>query len=135
MNKKKIAVYGTRYKGYGKSSYNFFNYNRQYFGPIFFNFILSLYFFLLYGIFISDLLTGYKVYEKSFFHKMYIKSQGFEADHEITINLIKKKYKIIEVPIKYFPRTFGEGKKINFTDAIKAIFIITKMKFSSLKLK
>ena len=135
MNKQKIAVYGTRYKGYSKSSYNFFNYNRQYFGPIFFNFILSLYFFLLYGIFISDLLTGYKVYEKSFFHKMYIKSSGFEADHEITINLIKKKYKIIEVPIKYFPRTFAEGKKINFTDAIKAIFIITKMRFSSQKLK
>jgi glycosyltransferase involved in cell wall biosynthesis len=135
MNKKKIAVYGTRYKGYGKFSYNFSNYKRQNFGPFIFNFILSLYFFLLFRIFISDLLTGYKVYEKSFFRKMYINSSGFEADHELTINLIKKKYKIIEVPIKYFPRTISEGKKINFTDAIKAIFIITKMKFFDQKLK
>ena len=50
-----------------------------------------------------------------------INSMGFEADHEITAKLIKQKYKIVEIPVSYKPRTKEEGKKINFFDAIKAI--------------
>ena len=74
-------------------------------------------------------MTGYKVYEKDFFNKTNIKTDGFETDHEITINLIKKGYDIIEVPVKYNSRTKKEGKKINIFDALKALALITKMRF------
>ena len=92
-------------------------------------YFLSFFFFILHGKFISDLLTGYKVYEKFFFEKNIIYSAGFEADHEISAKLIKQKYTIKEVPITYKPRTAEEGKKINFFDAIKAIVTITKFRF------
>ena len=70
--------------------------------------------FLFYGKFISDPLTGYKLYPRDFFSKNRISSNGFEADHEISAKLIKQKYKIIEVPINYKPRTADEGKKLIF---------------------
>ncbi len=129
VKKNKIAVYGSRYFNKSLFSFNFFEKEKQSFLAFIFNFFLSSYFFLLFGKYYTDLLTGYKVYEKSFFKKVNIKTKGFETDHEITINLIKKRYKILEVPIKYMPRTKKEGKKINFFDALKAIFVITKMKF------
>ena len=82
----------------------------------------------MHGKFISDLLTGYKVYEKFFFEKNIIYSTGFEADHEITIKLLRNKIKIIELPIKYYPRTRQEGKKISFKDAIKAMLVIIRFR-------
>jgi len=68
------------------------------------------------------------VYEKLFFEQNIIYSAGFEADHEITIKLLKNKFNIIELPIKYCPRTRQEGKKISFIDAIKAILVIVKFR-------
>ena len=88
-----------------------------------------LLFMILYIRFISDPLTGYKLYSKEFFINNEISSNGFEADHEITAKLIKQKYKILEVPISYIPRTKKEGKKINFIDAIKALITITRYRF------
>ena len=67
-------------------------------------------FWLLYGQKISDLLTGYKLYERDFFKKNKIKTNGFETDHEISAKLVKEKYKIIEVPVKYNPRSIADGK-------------------------
>ena len=87
-------------------------------------------FIILYGKIITDPLTGYKLYEKNFFSKNIINSNGFEADHEITITLLKNKFNIIELPIKYYPRTRQEGKKISFKDAIKAILVIVKFRIS-----
>ena len=80
--------------------------------------IFLILFFILYQRIITDPLTGYKLYEKKFFKNNLIKSKGFEADHEITAKLIKKNYKIIEIPINYKPRTKAEGKKINFFDGL-----------------
>ena len=122
-------MFGSRYKVKSIFSYNFFSKNRQSFFAFVFNYLLSAYFFLLYRVYISDLLTGYKLYEKNFFKKLKVKTNGFETDHELTINLLKKKYKILEVPISYNPRTKQEGKKINFFDALKAISVLTKMRF------
>jgi len=122
-NLKKISIYGSRYlplhfgfipkyyKGQNLSSYIA-------------NIVFIFLFFLLYQRLITDPLTGYKLYEKSFFKNISIKSKGFEADHEITAKLIKNNYKIIEIPINYKPRTKAEGKKINFFDGLKAIYTI-----------
>ena len=129
IKKKKIAVYGSRYFNKSLFSYNFFSKEKQSYLAYVFNFFLSGFFYIVFGKYYSDLLTGYKVYEKGFFKKLKIKTKGFETDHEITINLLKNDYKILEVPIKYTPRSKKEGKKINFFDAIKAIFLIIKMKF------
>ena len=93
------------------------------------NILFVLLFLILYRVFITDPLTGYKLYAKEFFKKNVISSKGFEADHEITAKLIKQKYQIVEVPVKYNPRTKMEGKKINFFDALKAIKTIILFRF------
>lgn len=127
-NSEKISVYGSRYL---PLTFGFLPkyYKGQNLSSYFANILFIALFFLLYGKLITDPLTGYKLYEKKFFKKNLIKSNGFEADHEITAKLIKQNYKIIEVPINYKPRTVAEGKKINFIDALKAIFTIIKYRF------
>ena len=49
---------------------------------------------------------------------------GFEP--EVTAKLAKKKCRIVEVPISYYPRTKEEGKKIGFKDGVRAIYCIIK---------
>tara|TARA_B100000029_G_scaffold484222_1_gene536193 strand:- start:441 stop:1151 length:711 start_codon:yes stop_codon:yes gene_type:complete len=127
-NFEKISVYGSRYKPL------YFNiiprlYKNQNFSSYLANILFMFLFMFLYRIFISDPLTGYKLYPRDFFMNNVIYSKGFEADHEITAKLIKQKYKIIEVSVSYKPRTKEEGKKINFIDALKAIVTIIKYRF------
>ena len=65
------------------------------------------------------------------FKNIKIYSKGFEADHEITVNLLKQNYNIKEVGINYYPRSKKEGKKINSLDALKALLTIIKFKFTN----
>jgi glycosyltransferase involved in cell wall biosynthesis len=129
-SKKSIAVYGSRYLKDNKTLIKKPFVGQNIFAFLF-NYFLSFFFIILYGRLISDLLTGYKVYEKAFFEKNTIYSKGFETDHEITVKLLRNKTKIIEIPIKYYPRSKKEGKKISFKDAIKALLIILKYRISN----
>ena len=124
----KISVYGSRYKPLYLNFIPRF-YKTQNFSSYLANILFMFFFIFLYGRFISDSLTGYKLYLRDFFMNNVIYSKGFEADHEITAKLIKQKYRIIEVPVSYKPRTKEEGKKINFFDAFKAMATIIKYRF------
>ena len=95
------------------------------------NLVLTVLVLIFYQRFITDTLTGYKIYPKSFFLNNKIETKGFETDHEITAKLIRKQYKIIEIPIRYTPRTKEEGKKINIWDGFKAIHTIIRYRFTN----
>lgn len=125
--KRNSAVYGSRYLNYNIIKRLLLK--NQSIQTFIFNYILSFNFYLRYKIYITDLLTGYKMYPRVFFKKNKIKSKGFEADHEITLKLLKNKFKIREVPINYYPRSKKEGKKINFKDALKALILINRNKY------
>ena len=45
-------------------------------------------------------------------------TSGFELDHEITAKVLARGLRIVEVPVKYFPRSREEGKKIGARDWI-----------------
>ena len=133
-SQKRISVYGSRPMNiYNKNNLFKDKHNKQGYGPYFMNKLLCFFFKFLFNVNLTDPLTGYKVYEKSFFKDKKILSHGFEADHEITIKLLKSFYKIIEVPINYNPRTVSEGKKIKFIDALIAIYILIKFKLTKKK--
>lgn len=72
-----------------------------------------------YKLFRSDILKGFKLQEKRF---------GFEP--EVTAKMAKKakkeNYRIYEVGISYYGRTYAEGKKINWKDGFRAIYCIFK---------
>jgi glycosyltransferase involved in cell wall biosynthesis len=84
---------------------------------------------LISGQGITDAYTCYKLFGKGILESLSLKSDGFEIEAEITMKILKKGYKIKEIPIDYFPRTFKEGKKINVKDGIVGLYSIFKFWF------
>ena len=79
---------------------------------------------LLYKSSYTDTATNHKLIKTSVMKNLNLISKGFDLDFEIASKLAKYNYKIDEIPIKYYPRTYKEGKKINFLDALKSFFAI-----------
>ena len=117
----KVSVYGSRYKITRFPYVRVKPYPNQKTIYLYFNHLLSILFFLRRGTYITDLLTGYKLYSKDLYTQINPKSEGFETDHEISRNLVKMKIEIIEVPVGYKPRSREEGKKIDIIDGLNAI--------------
>ena len=100
-------------------------------GPWIMNIVLSVVTLSLYRIWVTDMLTGYKIYPHGFLSSIQVKTTGFETDHELSSKLLKKNYNLFEVPVSYLPRTKEEGKKIKPSDGIKAIWCLIKFRFSN----
>jgi glycosyltransferase involved in cell wall biosynthesis len=92
------------------------------------NWVLTLLVLVLFGKWITDTLTGLKLYPGDFLRAQRLTSVGFEGDHEITGKLIKAHIPIVETPIGYDPRGREEGKKIGPLDGVKAVktFIVQR---------
>lgn len=102
---------------------------KQGLGPWGMNLILACLAFALCGSWISDNLTGYKLYPLAELRRLRIRTRGFETDHELTIKLLRLGVKIVEVPIRYTPRSKAEGKKIRASDAPKAIWTMIRFRW------
>lgn len=96
--------------------------------PWLFNKFLTFFYKLNLNTLITDSLSGYKIYPKSFLNNLVIETKGFETDHELLCKAINKGYKIIETEIDYIPRSKAEGKKIKAIDALIAVNTILKFK-------
>jgi hypothetical protein len=70
--------------------------------------------------------TCYKLIETRLFKNLNLVSNHFEIEPEITCKILKKRERIIEIPITYSGRT--HGKKIGVLDGIQAIWNIVKWK-------
>jgi SAM-dependent methyltransferase len=70
---------------------------------------------------LSDLETGYKAIKTPLLKSIPIRSNDFRFEVEITFKLAKRRARVFEVPIRYLPRTYEEGKKIRTKDGILAI--------------
>jgi len=83
----------------------------------------------LYNTTITDMETGYKVFKKEVVDNLSLKSKDFTVEAEITAKIFKKKYKVYEVPISYYGRSYSEGKKIRWYHGLSAIWALVKYKF------
>jgi glycosyltransferase involved in cell wall biosynthesis len=81
---------------------------------------------LLYGSHITDEPTGYKALRADLLHSLDLQSDGFEFCPEVTGKVLRRGIEIHEVPISYQPRSFDEGKKINWRDGLRAIWTLLK---------
>jgi hypothetical protein len=70
--------------------------------------------------------TAYKVFTSDVAKKLKLRANKFEIEPEITAQICRLGYKIIEVPISYNPRTVSEGKKINWKDGVKAVWTLIR---------
>lgn len=85
---------------------------------------------VLFGARITDEATCYKVFRADVLKSLPLRCTGFEFCPEITARLLKRGYRIVEVPITYRARSVEEGKKINWRDGVRAIWTLLKYRFT-----
>ncbi len=73
---------------------------------------------------LTDMGTGYKAFRTALLAETPLRSNGFGFEPEITIKLARRGARIYEVPVSYHGRTYEEGKKIRFRDAVKIVLSI-----------
>lgn len=78
---------------------------------------------------LSDVETCYKAIKTSLLRSIPIRSNDFRFEIEITMKLVKRRARIFEVPIRYLPRTYEEGKKIGPKDGLRALQAMVKWSF------
>lgn len=117
---KKTVVYGSRFMGEYKDMSSL-----HYFGNQLLTYITNL----LYGVKLTDMETCYKLFPRELIQSLKLRASRFEFEPEVTAKILKKGYKIVEVPISYAGRSHSEGKKITWKDGFSAIFSLVKYRF------
>ena len=98
----------------------------HYFGNRFLSLVTSL----LYGQWLTDMETCYKLFPKKAISSIRLNARGFEFEPEVTAKLLKQGYKIKEVSITANPRGYDEGKKLNTVkDGTIALWTLIKYRF------
>lgn len=121
------VVYGTRLKNYPLKLFG--SHKTPLFMHYFGNKFLTLVTNFLYGEELTDMETCYKVFTKEVIDGVRINSNRFEFEPEITAKILKRGYKIHEVPIKVKPRGYEDGKKITWRDGFSAVYTLLKYRF------
>jgi len=93
------------------------------------NKLLTLMTNLLYDTILTDMETGYKVFKREVVEDMPLHAKRFEFEPEFTAKILKRKFRIYEVPISFNPRDYEEGKKIGLPDAFEAVWALLKYRF------
>jgi len=76
---------------------------------------------------LTDMETGYKLFRTNIIQNIVLKEERFGFEPEVTAKIAKvKNIRIYEVGISYYGRTYAEGKKIGWKDAVRTLFCIVK---------
>jgi glycosyltransferase involved in cell wall biosynthesis len=71
----------------------------------------------------------YKAFRRTVLRDLVVNSNGFEYDNELVCKLLKRGCSIAEVPIRYDPRSYESGKKINWKHGVRMLWTIVKYRF------
>jgi glycosyltransferase involved in cell wall biosynthesis len=120
---RKVAdvVYGSRFYGRPHRSLYFHHYlgNR----------LISFMFNVLYDQMLSDVEVCYKMFTKEVLNNLKLTADDFGFEIEITAQIARsRRWRIYEVGISYYGRTYSEGKKINWLDGLKALAYLFKFR-------
>lgn len=75
---------------------------------------------------LTDMETCYKMFRRDVIQSIQIEENRFGFEPEITAKLARGGFRIFEVGISYYGRTYAEGKKIGWRDGVRAIYAIMK---------
>ena len=84
---------------------------------------------VLYNTTLSDIYTCYKVFKREQLIGLEVKSDGFDFDAEMLAILLKRRLVVYEVPISYYGRSYGEGKKIKWYHTASVVWNLVKYRF------
>jgi glycosyltransferase involved in cell wall biosynthesis len=115
------VVFGNRFHGGPHRVLYFWHYAA--------NRLLTLLTNLLTGLNLSDMEVGYKVFRAEVLRRINLTSDRFGFEPEITIKVAKLGCRVYEVPIRYYGRTYAEGKKITWRDGLAAVGHIIRYRF------
>jgi glycosyltransferase involved in cell wall biosynthesis len=115
------VVYGSRFRG-GPTKAMFFWHMLG-------NRFLTLVTNILYDTILSDMETCYKAFTREVAGQLDLKAPGWGFDPEITAQILRRGYRIYEVPISYTGREFEEGKKISWRDGLTVLWTLIKYRF------
>ena len=90
---------------------------------------LNFIFNTLYNTTLTDVEPCYKIFKRDVLKNIEVASNRFEYDIELMCKAVKKGHKMVQLPIRFNPRSFKEGKKITWIDGIKAAYYILKYIF------
>jgi glycosyltransferase involved in cell wall biosynthesis len=85
---------------------------------------------ILYGSRITDMETCYKVMTADVARSLNLEANRFDIEPEITAKLLRAGHAIVELPIRFEPRSRAQGKKIGWRDGVRAIQVLLKYRFS-----
>ena len=94
------------------------------------NKLLTLMTNVLFNSILTDMETGYKLFRREIITGLPLQAKRFDFEPEVTAKLLKRKVRIYEVPIRFNPREYSEGKKIGLADAFEAVFTLVKYRFT-----
>ena len=103
------VVYGSRYLNRGRHA-------KQSLAAYLGGRSLSLIGWVCTGRYLTDTVTALKLFHRADIARLDLQTSGFELDHEITARMLAAGRRIVEVPIRYYPRSRAEGKKIGLRD-------------------
>lgn len=115
------VVYGTRFYGGGPHRVLYF---WHYVG----NRIVTFFSNMLTNLNLSDMEVGYKVFKSDVLKAISIRSNRFGFEPEITVKVAKRGWRVYEVPVSYYGRTYAEGKKITWKDGIAAFYFLIRFR-------
>jgi glycosyltransferase involved in cell wall biosynthesis len=113
------VVYGSRFLGGGPHRVLFFWHRVG-------NWSLTTLSNMLTNLNLTDVWTCYKLFKKDVIQGIQLKENRFGFEAEVTAKVARAKCRIYEVPISYFGRTYEEGKKIGWKDAVWGIWCTLK---------
>ena len=113
------VVYGSRFVGSDEKRVLFYWHRVG-------NFILTTLSNMLSNLNLTDMENCYKVFRSETIKSINLKENRFGFEPEVTAKIAKKNCKIYEVGVKYYGRTYDQGKKIGWKDGISAIRCIFK---------
>ena len=108
------VVYGSRFTGSEEKAVLFFWHRVG-------NFLLTTFSNMLTNLNLTDMEVGYKAFKAEIIKKIDLKEKRFGFEPEITAKISKMNLNIYEVGIKYYGRSYKEGKKITWKDGFSAI--------------
>jgi hypothetical protein len=79
---------------------------------------------------LTDMEVCYKMFRREVLRSLELKEDRFGFEVEITAKVAKgKKWRVYEVPVAYYGRSYAEGKKITWRDGFRALWCILKYRF------
>lgn len=90
--------------------------------------LLSAFTNVLFGSRITDEPTGFKSFRRVVLDGITLTADGFDFDPELTGRLLQAGHTIHEVPVRYVPRTFREGKKVRPRDGLRALWVLLRIR-------